>query len=157
MTFLIAVLLAASHPCMDDARKLCQGIQPGQGRIAACLESHEAELSAACKAKRAEFREEVEACQADVQRLCPQTKPGPERSACMREHKDQVSAECRELFAKVKEGRAEAREAMQACRADAQKLCKDVKPGRGRIVECLKQHDQDISPACAEELKQAQH
>lgn len=35
--------------CHDDVLKFCKGIRPGQGRVAACLKSHEAELSPACK------------------------------------------------------------------------------------------------------------
>jgi hypothetical protein len=38
------------HPgCHADAAKLCQGVQPGGGRIIACLNSHRAELSPACQ------------------------------------------------------------------------------------------------------------
>ncbi len=36
--------------CGGDARKLCKGIAPGQGRILACLESRKADLSPACRA-----------------------------------------------------------------------------------------------------------
>lgn len=42
------------------------------------------------------------------------------------------------------------------CKADAEKLCKDVKPGDGRIKRCLKEHEADLSPECkekGEELK----
>jgi hypothetical protein len=87
MTLLLALLLAqaAEHPCMEDAKRLCPGVQSGQGRIAACLKEHQAEMSPACKARIAEFREGAQACQADAQKLCPGTKPGKERSACMRE------------------------------------------------------------------------
>ena len=37
MNLLLALLLAqaAQHPCMDDAKKLCPGVEPGDGRIAA--------------------------------------------------------------------------------------------------------------------------
>lgn len=35
--------------CQADARKFCQGIQPGGGRLLACLKGHGAELSAACR------------------------------------------------------------------------------------------------------------
>jgi hypothetical protein len=35
--------------CGQDARRLCKGIKPGQGRILACLKSKEAELSPGCK------------------------------------------------------------------------------------------------------------
>ena len=40
-----------------------------------------------------------------------------------------------------------------ACRADAQKFCKGVKPGEGRIVDCLIDHQKDISDGCYDLLK----
>ena len=154
MTILLAILLAqAAHPCVDDAKKLCPDTKPGEGRIAACLKAHQDQLSQACKANIAKFREGAQSCEADVQRLCPGTKAGPERHRCMQQHKDEVSAECREFFAGVMERRGEAREAMRACRGDAQKLCKDVKPGEGRILECLKQHQGELSPGCAAQIR----
>jgi len=58
MTLLFALLLAqaAQHPCLDDAKKLCPGVEPGQGRVAACLKENKAQLSQACKSRIAEFR-----------------------------------------------------------------------------------------------------
>ena len=43
-----------------------------------------------------------------------------------------------------------------ACKADAQKLCPDVQPGDGKLLECLKTHQADLSPACATNIKSAQ-
>ena len=37
--------------CGADAKKFCQGIRPGGGRILACLKSHESELAPACAAE----------------------------------------------------------------------------------------------------------
>jgi hypothetical protein len=128
-------------------------VQPGQGRIAQCLKQHKDQVSAACKQKMAEFREEAQACQADVQRLCPNAKAGKERQECMRQHKDEVSPECRHLVTGMMERRGEAHEAMRACGPDAQKLCKGVQPGEGRIVACLKQHQSELSEGCASALK----
>ena len=103
---MIAALLlaaAAAHPCLADAQKLCPGIAPGGGRIAACLKSHEAELSPECKEKRASFKEQ-------------------------------------------------AQDIMQACRGDAQALCAEVKPGRGRMIKCLKKQKAKLSPDCSAAL-----
>ena len=35
--------------CADDAQKLCAGVQPGGGRIVACLKEHKDSLSDRCK------------------------------------------------------------------------------------------------------------
>ena len=45
-----------ARPCRADAQRLCAGIKPGEGRIVACLKSHESDLSAACKANLANLR-----------------------------------------------------------------------------------------------------
>ena len=36
----------------------------------------------------------------------------------------------------------------QACRADAKKVCNGTKPGGGRLLACLKQHEAELSPDC---------
>lgn len=151
MTFLFAILLAqaAQRPCMDDAKRLCAGVQPGQGRIVACLKEHKDQVSEACRKRVAQFREDMMACEADAEKLCPGIRAGPERRRCMQQHRDQVSPECRELFQQAAERREEGREAVRACRGDVQKFCKDVKPGEGRIVQCLQQHQGELSQGCA--------
>ncbi len=35
--------------CRDDAKRLCPGVQPGRGRIRACLSEHEAALKESCR------------------------------------------------------------------------------------------------------------
>lgn len=40
---------AAARACRADAQKFCQGVQPGGGRLVACLQGHEADLSAGCR------------------------------------------------------------------------------------------------------------
>ncbi len=36
--------------CMTDIQNLCKTVQPGEGRIMACLKQHQTELSTDCKA-----------------------------------------------------------------------------------------------------------
>ncbi len=42
-----------------------------------------------------------------------------------------------------------------ACRADVQKLCKDIQPGGGRMAMCLKQHESELSMGCRERMAEA--
>jgi hypothetical protein len=34
------------------------------------------------------------------------------------------------------------------CSADIQKFCENVERGKGKVRECLTQHEADLSPAC---------
>ena len=84
-------------------------------------------------------------CRADVARLCPDAKDRASVRACMKDKADQVSPECKAKWADFKE-RAEA--AIEACKPDAAKFCSDVKPGEGRVMVCLRQHESELSDAC---------
>jgi Cysteine rich repeat len=39
------------------------------------------------------------------------------------------------------------------CKADAARLCQGVHPGGGRMLGCLKAHENDLTVGCAKELK----
>lgn len=41
----------------------------------------------------------------------------------------------------------------QYCKADIQRLCKGMMPGGGKIMNCLKTHENDLTVGCAKELK----
>ena len=44
---------------------------------------------------------------------------------------------------------------MAACHDDVQKLCSDVQPGGGRIINCLKEHKDQVSDGCQNAFKVA--
>jgi hypothetical protein len=48
--------------------------------------------------------------------------------------------------------RADSAEQKFACREEIAQYCQGVKPGGGRILSCLKEHENDLSPACREKL-----
>ena len=41
----------------------------------------------------------------------------------------------------------------RACAEDAKKFCSDVKPGGGKVYQCLTAHETELAPACNERLK----
>jgi hypothetical protein len=45
----VALAQQAGKPCAGDIKKLCAGLQPGEGRIKACIKSHMAEVSDPCR------------------------------------------------------------------------------------------------------------
>jgi len=92
-----------SRPCAKDAARLCEDVEPGEGRVERCLKKHANQLSPACKENIGKMKEKI-------------------------------------------------RDVADACKDDAAKLCKDTKPGKGRILRCLKLHEGELSPACKEQM-----
>jgi hypothetical protein len=96
------------------------------------------------------------ACAADAQKLCPDAKTAKERMQCLQSHETELSQGCKDLRthmgqlgAKSAEKRAQMRD---ACKGDAETLCKDVKPGGGAVLQCLKSHETELSTACKDTL-----
>jgi hypothetical protein len=83
---------AADSPqaCRADARKLCAGTQPGGGRMLACLQEHEAELSPDCRAALPALQR----CAKEMQSVCGDSGRRGLRE-CVRKNADKLSPECR--------------------------------------------------------------
>jgi Cysteine rich repeat len=92
-------------------------------------------------------------CAGDVKKFCGDVKPGQGAIArCMKAHEAELSPACRE----ASKARAEKAERVrEECRADAEKFCKGIAPGGGRILSCLKSREPELQPACAAEFKSA--
>ena len=43
--------------------------------------------------------------------------------------------------------------ALKYCKEDVARLCPGVAPGGGKIIGCLKQHENEVSIGCGKELK----
>jgi Cysteine rich repeat len=43
----------------------------------------------------------------------------------------------------------------QACKADREKFCSDIKPGDGKMRDCMKQHASELSAECTSAMKAA--
>ena len=99
-----------NRPCADDITKFCKDVKPGGGRIIACLNEHQKDLSASCKDKIAEYR-------------------------------------------KNSQNSMNGTNMKKVCQGDVTQFCKDVKPGGGRIIECLKEHSAELSRECKESLQ----
>jgi Cysteine rich repeat len=92
-------------------------------------------------------------CRADIEKFCADVSRGGGRVAeCLRQHYEDLSPECK---ARGQELREHVREAHAACKEDISKYCKEIQPGKGRILTCLKEHDANLSADCRDAIKPA--
>ena len=97
---------AAEPPCLADVQKFCADTPAGGGKIQACLEAHEAELSGPCKQRVGETGRRVgplvNACRWDIVHFCSDVQPGGGRIAsCLQGKRDELSATCKAAVSKA--------------------------------------------------------
>ena len=97
---------AVRQACGAEIQQHCAGLQPGEGRIRACVKDHFAEFSDLCKQALLNSVAVVKSCKADVQRTCPGVQPGGGRiQACMKDHFAEYSEPCKQAIIMAKFGK----------------------------------------------------
>ena len=90
------------------------------------------------------------ACSGDVAKFCKNVQPGEGRiPKCLKEHEKELSPACKQHVADMEK---RLKETAGACQDDVMKFCKDVKSGEGRILRCLRAHQNELSPQCKERV-----
>jgi hypothetical protein len=96
----------SGKPCAGDIKSLCAGIQPGQGRIKACMKSHLTNLSPTCEDRVLTVAVAGKVCRTDVAKLCGGITPGTGGiRTCMKAHMTEVSEACRDAMSQAAAGR----------------------------------------------------
>ncbi len=91
---------AVTEPCRAEMDKFCKDVTAGGGRVLKCLQEHDADLSAACRA-HVNTASQFMACLDDVMRLCPRAQPGGAQAMkCLRANQGKLSDECKHELAK---------------------------------------------------------
>jgi hypothetical protein len=101
----------------------------------------------------------TEGCKADLQKYCKDVEPGDGRLlACLYAHSDKISARCEYA---VYDAASQLERALTAltyvaneCRDDLKANCSDIKPGEGRLLNCLKKNDAKVSSRCKQAQKE---
>ena len=97
------------------------------------------------------YAEEALICADDIEKYCKEIKPGGGRLLnCLKAHEKELSASC---CAKIGELQGIITECEQACLGDIARFCKEVQPGGGRILKCLRGRDKELSPSCSAKLE----
>jgi len=140
----------AADVCTADAARLCPGVEPGAGRVLSCLRARPAELSPSCKLAveptgqaQAEL---AQACKAPAEKLCPGTS-GATTLECMRWRYADLPPACQDALWVAQEKYDQFK---SICAADLARWCKQVAPGEGRLIACLRPHVGQLSPVCRE-------
>src|SRR5205085_7675607 len=90
---------AVRQACGTDIQQYCAGVEPGDGRLRACVQEHFAAFSETCKQALVSSVALVKACKDDVQRTCPDSQPGGRRiQACMKDHFTEYSDRCQQAI-----------------------------------------------------------
>ena len=88
------------------------------------------------------------ACKEDIKTFCTDKgiKPGGGRiAACLKAQEANLSATCKEARSEIKE---KVKGWHAACKGDIKQFCKGIRPGKGRILSCLKTKESELSSDC---------
>jgi hypothetical protein len=96
--------MAQSRVCASDIKKACADIEPGNGRVAACLKEHLKDLSDECKTRLAGAAAAAKTCRADVNKECGSVRP-IQKLACIRDAITNLSDACKTTIAAVASGK----------------------------------------------------
>jgi hypothetical protein len=97
----------AMKACASDVKSLCGSIQPGDGRIKACIKLHFGDVSAPCQAVLTKAAAISKACGTDVKKTCADVKPGGGRvEACMKSHLSELSDPCKDAVSQTTAGKS---------------------------------------------------
>ena len=96
----------AKGDCDGDVFRLCRDVEPGEGRVAACLKQHESELSQSCQGAFNRWRvarmELVSACSGDIGRFCRDVPEGSGRIwTCLEGKLPELTSGCRAAIEKL--------------------------------------------------------
>ena|SRR5579872_5842913 len=93
-------------------------------------------------------------CAADIQKFCAGVQPGGGAIAqCLKAHQADLSEACKERGEELKQ---KFQSFTAACQEDLQKYCKDVQPGAGRKIKCLKDNAANLAPNCKAQVDHMQ-
>jgi hypothetical protein len=71
-----STMAAVPKECAADVKAQCGGVQPGAGRIRACINSHLKDLTPTCQTILVRAAAIGKACRGDVRKICAGVKPG---------------------------------------------------------------------------------
>ncbi len=123
--------------------------------LAICLMSF---FAASAFAENGLVRTVKEGCRDDIKTYCQKVTPGEARIlACLYAYGDKLSGRCEFALYDASVQLSREINAMNyvasECRNDLQSYCSDVKPGEGRLLNCLDKNKKKVSARCKQAVK----
>lgn len=92
-------------------------------------------------------------CKKELETYCKDVTPGQGRIlACLYAHQDKLSGRCDyalyDAAAQLERAVSPLTFLVNECRDDLEKLCANIAPGQGRLVNCLKKNEEKVSGRC---------
>jgi len=94
-----------ARACVDDIKKFCANVQPGDGRIAGCVKEHLNDLSAPCQNLLAQAAATAKACAADLKQQCADVQRRVAKIACVTSAMTKLSDDCKSAISQFASGR----------------------------------------------------
>ena len=93
-------------------------------------------------------------CSSDAKQFCAEISLGSGRlHDCLKQHQADLSASCRgRIAADELRTKKVLSEFGKSCQRDMEQLCAGLLPGGGRIIQCLDEHQLELSSACRGEV-----
>ena len=100
----------------------------------------------------------VKGCDKELKTYCKDVTPGEGRGlACLYAHSDKLSGQCEyalyDAAMQLERVINALAYAANECRDDLKKFCSDIKPGEGRLMQCIDKNDAKVSGRCKQALK----
>jgi hypothetical protein len=115
-------------------------------------------FSGAASAQQALVDSVAKGCDKELKTFCKDVTPGEGRVlACLYAHEDKLSGQCEYALydAAVQLERVVNALAYAAneCREELTKYCADIKPGQGRLLQCIEKNEAKVSKRCKQAMK----
>jgi hypothetical protein len=100
----------------------------------------------------------LDGCQKDIETYCKGVKPGEGRIlACLYAYQDKLSNRCEyalyDAAAQLERAITALTYLANECKDDLKKYCSDVKPGEGRLINCIDKNMEKVSNRCKQAIK----
>jgi hypothetical protein len=100
----------------------------------------------------------LDGCQKDIETYCKGVKPGEGRIlACLYAYQDKLSNRCEyalyDAAAQLERAIAALTYLANECKDDLKAYCADVKPGEGRLINCIDKNMAKVSNRCKQAIK----